>query len=387
MTSNAAEFSDQYNSSYIARLNHMSELIMSNPALNEYGLPVKKLSDAIYDECIVIAILFVSSTAKYSILRQNDSTNVETYFNEGSQLLLEDNSGKVQVIFKNRPLGKLKVFSSGIVLGFVGCKNEKNQFECSDLIFPKPLHGLFVPSQVLSTNRDSQKILILSNVCLNKENYEKVRLLVVFYSDKVGEIVIFGDLLRSDSSTPDFEDFNSLVAGIGCTISIVPGMNDPTHRTLPQKPLARMLFNNKLEDIKFLPHPCETRILGKSFVLINDEIIRDLMKYRLPKDVFGDLADLRENTFEPIDILEQLVKIRHVAPNCPDTLSCIPFAHRDPFIICECDYLVAGGSSQFAHRTYNGIALVCVKDFQLSGSGVLMDVGTNTLTEVEFAGF
>lgn len=386
MVPSAGEFSNQYNLSYTTRLSHMKELIMSNPVLSEYGLPMKKLSDASYDECIVIAILFVSSTAKYSILRQNDSTDVDTYFNEGSQLFLEDCSGKVRIAFKSRPIDKLRFLSSGIVLGFVGCKNEKNLFECSDLIFPKPLSPL-AAGKLLSADRDSKKVLILSNVCLNEGSYEKVRLLLMFYSGRVNEIIILGNLLSGGVTTPDFEDFNSLVAGISCTVSVIPGMNDPTSKMLPQQPFPKMLFSNKLGNIKFLPHPCETKILDKSFVLINNGIIMDLMKYRPSRHILDSLAKTEEYASDPIDLLEQIVKIRHVAPNCPDTLGCIPFADKDPFIINECDYLIAGGTTRFAHKTYNGITLICVKDFQLSDSGVLVDVEANTLTEIEFGGF
>lgn len=359
---------------------------MSNPAIDEYSLPVKRLSDVAFDECISIAILFLNSTAKYSILRQNDSTSIETYFNEGSQLFLEDSSGIVEVTFKSGLLNKLKFFSSGIVLGFVGCKNEKNQFECNDLIFPKPLQCL-AASQLSSVATESQRVLFLSNVCINKGNYEKMRFLMMFYSDRVDEIVIFGDLFGDDYSTLDFEDFSSLVSGVKCMVRIVPGKNDPTSKMLPQQPLPRMLFSHELGNIKFLPQPCETRILDRSFVMINKAILEDLMKYRPPEHVIGHASAHEDGVFSPVNLLEQLLKIRHMAPSCPDTLSCVPFDGNDPFIINKCDYLIAAGTSSFAHRVYKGVTLVCIKDFQINSSGVLIDVGTNTLTEVEFSGF
>ncbi len=56
-----------------------------------------------------------------------------------------------------------------------------------------------------------------------------------------------------------------------------------------------------------------------------------------------------------LDMLEQTLQWRHMAPTAPDTLTCYPFATKDPMVISECPHIYfAGGQPEFATRLLEG---------------------------------
>lgn len=409
MVAPEVDFHLQYNASYITRLMDMRELILGNPSISEYDLPVRKLKDIISDECIVIAILFVTSSLKFSILKAQNRTDVstDTYFNEDAVIHIEDDTGKIEIEFTEE-FDKLTALATGMVLGFVGSKNEKNVFICSDVIFPKRLERS-------NSSEAGGKILVLSNIFMNNANYEGVRVIVDFYRNEVQDVIIFGNFLDNTTPEPDFDVFNRLLSGIRARIHLIPGFNDPTPRMIPQYPLHRLLLSKSHTNINLLQNPCEAIISDRNVVLINGFIVQDILKYvtrrRMQHEdhMLKDEDTLNRPT-EPnnilnytineihgtenhpripsdndtLDVLVQLLQIRHMAPSAPDTISCFPFTHRDPFIINKCEYLMMGGSESLSEREYMGIKVICVPDFNLTQSAVLIDTADKSTLEIRY---
>lgn len=406
-----SDFQKQYNISYITRYNRMKELILSNPIISEYGLPLHNLGGKIEEECIVIGILFLDSKLKYSILKMNGNdsalksneikdSQIESYL-PGSQLYIEDSFGKIPLVFE-KSFDKLKLFCTGIILGFVGKKDVHNVFQCKDVIFPKRI------DTPVDFNKN-EKILFMSNILLNKEpnmnNIElnkdlidspiskehpfpkeqssptetsisykiQCKLFLDYFIGKVSNIVIFGDIFTDEEADINVDDLNDLLKynNKSTNICLVPGPNDPTNQNLPQDHFHSMLFDKKvLKFLKSFRQPGLAEIDGVKFVFINKQIIENLKRY------YNGVLESN------LDLLEELVNIRLTAPNCPDTMNCTPFSGEDPFLIEECNFLILGGCSSFEIRKYKNITLVCLPDFSKTGSSILFDSNRQSFEEI-----
>lgn len=380
------DFSIQYNQSYLTRYNQMKKLIVASPIFKDYDLPVRKLSELpINTESIVIAILFVESNMKYSILKPEENKQTNTYFNEDSKLLLEDGSGKVHLVFK-KTFGKLDFYCSGLVLGFVGKLSDQGIFECSDVIFPDSLkskQNTDLPAS--SEKQKSNKILIMSNICVNQNNFEKIKLFLNFYTNNVQEVIILGNIFSNEPEDFDFHYFNQLFIDQACKVTIVPGINDPTCRAYPQAPFHKMLFDSRISNVSFVSNPWQGVLLNRNFVFLNHQIISDILKY---DSIFYDnVSNLQDAIHDDMDVIKQIAKTRYITPSCPDTLPSLPYLDQDPFLIDKCDFIIAGGSRESGIFEQNGVFCICVEDFSQSSGCVLLDLDRSVFENVQFSGF
>jgi len=373
-----AEFLKQYNVSYATRLEKMTTLIMSNPTTAEYNLPLRRLNEDLNEECIAIAIMVLDSKLKFSILQMNDP-NPESYL-PGGKLFIEDFYGRIPIRFASS-FSKLSLFCTGAVLGFVGSKDETNTFVCTDVIFPNPSTG---GDEALQPG--AAKVLLISNPQAGPSSYGRLKMLVDYFSCKADATVIFGDL-GGDSH---LESFNSIFKGIKSlkgSVFVVPGPNDPTTTTLPQYPLHPLLFDqNVSRHITNLTHPAQRMICGRRVVLMNKVIVDDLRRYVVGpsshETVYGTASTSIASSVTDMDILEQIVRMRHIAPNCPDTMPSIPFYGNDPFVMDAFDYLICGKCDRLETRRVNGCHIVTIPDYQLGSQAVLGDFSDGTFTEV-----
>lgn len=364
MVSSTVDFSKQYNLSYISRLDKMKGLIVDNPVFKEYNLDLKNLSEDLNDECIVIAIFFVDSKNKPSILR-NRAEQTDNYLDE-SQFYIEDMHGRILLSFTNS-FNKLNILSSGMVLGFIGYRNEKSIFVCSDIVLPVPL----IPKPRKLQKKNS-KILFMSNISVNDGNFERVRMALDYFYNKVEQVVIFGNIFTNKKeSFPDLSDLNQILSSDYPKINIVPNLNDPSTKMIPIEPFHKMIFSEKISNLNLLPHPVECNMLGSDFILMNSYIIEDLKKYAI-------------QTISYLEVMEELIKLRYLAPNSPDTISSVPFFKDDPLIINNCNYLIIGGSENLEFKKIRDVFLLTVPDFNLTHSVVVLDLETDYPEEIFF---
>lgn len=99
----------------------------------------------------------------------------------------------------------------------------------------------------------------------------------------------------------------------------------------------------------------------------------------------------RYSTVEsPLDVLELMLKWRHLAPTAPDTLSCFPLAGIDPFILETCpSVLFTGNQDRFASRVVDSPAgqkclILSLPAFSKAGSAALVNLGTLECSEICF---
>ena len=177
-------------------------------------------------------------------------------------------------------------------------------------------------------------------------------------------------------------------------IHILPGESDPSGTILPQQALPRAMFGHASS---FASFSCETNptyirlssgaqegddnadltapessgtIPIRTILATSGQPLNDMCKY------VPTAASTRLN------LAEETLKWRHMAPTAPDTLWCHPFFTVDPFIITETpDIYAIGCQPRFATRLVRDgkrrSRVVLVPSF--SETGILVLVGLKSL--------
>jgi len=124
-------------------------------------------------------------------------------------------------------------------------------------------------------------------------------------------------------------------------VDIMAGKTDPSQFMMPQQPLHRCLFPNssRLKSLTAVTNPYEAVIEGANFIGTSGQNVDDLWQYTKNDDV------------QRIDLLENTLKWRHIAPTTPETLACFPYKNEDPFILEETPHVYfAGNQPEFAEK-------------------------------------
>lgn len=147
-------------------------------------------------------------------------------------------------------------------------------------------------------------------------------------------------------------------------VDVIPGEMDPTNASLPQQPLSPYLFPkaNVYSALQSVPNPYEFSLDGVSFLCTSGQNINSMAQY-VPEDR------------KDLDLMGLTLKYRHLAPNAPDGLQCIPMQNTDPFILKNLpNVYVAGCMRSFDTQVSNdGVRIVSLPKFCNSKSFVLMN--------------
>lgn len=124
-------------------------------------------------------------------------------------------------------------------------------------------------------------------------------------------------------------NFDELLSNLSKSVMVdlMPGEFDPSNLMLPQQPFHHGLFpkssiNRALTNVT---NPYQFMIEDRLILGTSGQNINDVRK-------FSTLED-------PIECLKSTLKWSHIAPTCPDTLTCYPYYDKDPFIIFECPHV------------------------------------------------
>ncbi|KAL9116828.1 MAG: hypothetical protein Q9187_006644 [Circinaria calcarea] len=123
-------------------------------------------------------------------------------------------------------------------------------------------------------------------------------------------------------------------------------------------------------------NPWEADIDGWRMMGTGGQPIDDVFKY-----VEGD---------DRLEMMENLLRWRCIAPTAPDTLWCYPFQEDDPFVINECPHVYfVGGQPKFETTVIEGpvgqqVTLIAVPKFKETGDMVLLDTDTLGVEVVKF---
>ncbi|KAI5169427.1 DNA polymerase delta subunit 2 [Pancytospora epiphaga] len=380
---NKTNFDTQYCASYASRYSVMSRLVLENTEVSSRGLQVKELKDDLSDTCMVVAIFFLKSDSKPSVLKKNNNNEkgkFRSYVDDGVKYYLQDRSGTLELIF-TPGFNKLSAPLTGMVLGFVGKLTTLARFECSDIIFPAPL----LNSQCFGSG-SMGSILVVGNCLLNNGNIEKLKVIADYCRERITAAVLIGDVFGDNVRTEMLENW---AREMEIDIFIIPGPKDPTTLMLPQYPLHPLFFSkdsvngekNPSGRIFLQQSPGIRKINNAETVILSQYIMNDIVKY-LPDNSkeFKDSSSISEDIF--MSLLEQLVMARHIVPNAPDTLSCVPYNDHDPFILEKCDILIAGGCKKACSRIFRGTAIVGVPNFDTTSTAVLLSLKDGSVEEI-----
>ena len=178
----------------------------------------------------------------------------------------------------------------------------------------------------------------------------------------VGENELKG-FREMSSSLKQLDTIMAELAGI-FPVDIIPGELDPTNASFPQQALSPYLFPKAAvySALQSVPNPYEFELDGVKMLCTSGQNINALAQY-VPDD---------KNDAELMDFT---LKFRHLCPNAPDALQCIPLQRTDPFIIKELPNLYIAGNMRKYQSALSSdrVRIISVPRFSISKSFVLMN--------------
>ncbi|CAI8499828.1 unnamed protein product [Hanseniaspora opuntiae] len=303
---------------------------------------------------------------------QDDSDRVDA--SQNSEMLLEDESGRVVLKFDHFEAPK-DILVTGVVVGIRGFVDGDNCLQVLDCCYPEPL-----PINGLKIEEDQDsKILLISGLNIDKNtNLPLVQKLQDFlagisqHTTATKNLVFLGDSLTNYSNLSIMNDFLS-TAIKSKTLTLIPSFNDPSDKSLPQRPINMKLFERKLQinSDKLICSETNPLYLEKYRVILESgDSINDIVKY-------GDYDSIDSRT----QILKGFIKWQNLVPTAPDTLNIMPYdinEKQDLFVLKESypKSLIVGNQPEFINVEYNNVQLFGIPIFSKTHQIVELDLKT-----------
>lgn len=377
------------------------------------------------DECIIIGtvlkVLHEKPNLFDALISEDGVTPIEklnkNLASEGDQLILEDESGRVELI-GDIDVGQLV---TGVVLGVRGVMSAgENGFSVKQIYLPE-----FPPQHALPEREESEYVALVSGLSIGRNtdtNPLRTHVLVDYLAGRIGDdqekqfvskivrTIIVGNSVDMSSVSSEssarhvstsvvkkkktieeleleadpMKNVDELLSSLACAmcVDIMPGQNDPSNYTLPQQSFHPCLFprSSHFASFRAVTNPYEADIGGVQFFGHAGQPLDSILQCTLKKDDTmtdgDDGADNAGDQEQVLDCLENCLQWRHAAPTAPDLVACFPMANDDPFILETCPHvLFAGNQKQFSSRMTTGTALLCVCSYVLPPHDlILIDV-------------
>uniref|UniRef100_A0A8C7YNJ6 DNA polymerase delta subunit 2 n=2 Tax=Oryzias sinensis TaxID=183150 RepID=A0A8C7YNJ6_9TELE len=410
-------FSRQYAHIYAARLMQMRPLLAER-AQQKWGsnVLIKKLCDLEPGEqCCIVGTLFKRMELQPSILKEiSEEHNLlpqparAKYISEADELILEDELQRIKLEGK---FDKDKCVT-GSVVAIYGAEKNDGKFTVEDFCMADlPLQ---TPRPALSSDRF---VLLASGLGLGGHNADSMlglQLLVDMVTGQLGDtgeqsgaaaisrVLLAGNLLSQNTQDKDAstkakyltkktqagsveairvldELLLQLVASV--PVDVMPGQYDPTNYTLPQQPLHPCMFplSSAYNTLQLVSNPFEASIDGVRFLGTSGQNVCDIQRY--------------SSMDSHLEILEETLQLRHLAPTAPDTLGCYPFYQKDPFILEECPHVYfSGNAPTFESKLIKGpdgqeVLLVTIPEFSSTQTACLVNLRTLQCEPICFTAF
>eukprot|EP00826_Nyctotherus_ovalis_P046931 TRINITY_DN5343_c0_g5_i1.p1 TRINITY_DN5343_c0_g5~~TRINITY_DN5343_c0_g5_i1.p1 ORF type:complete len:174 (+),score=40.97 TRINITY_DN5343_c0_g5_i1:1076-1597(+) len=163
-----------------------------------------------------------------------------------------------------------------------------------------------------------------------------------------------------------------------CKVTLMPGLHDVGSVLLPQRPLAKCLFDSmgNIDKLELVTNPCTFQLNGMTMLGISGMSLLDIMAH--------------SSYSEPIEIMKKQLEWRHICPTAPDTLRTYPFEDADPFVLEESpNIFFAGNQSKFDTATVSqnsiAIRLMCIPSFVRTQQLALLDIETLEVFDLSLA--
>lgn len=305
---------------------------------------------------------------------QDDSDRADS--SQNSEMLLEDESGRVVLKFDHFEAPK-EILVTGVVVGIRGFVDGDNCLQVLDCCYSKALP---IENFNIEDDQDS-KILLISGLNIDKNtNLHLVQKLQDFLAgvseniNSIQNVVFLGDSLTNYSNLSMMNDFLS-TAIRSKALTLIPSFNDPSDKTLPQRPINMKLFERKLQinsDRLIFSETNPLYVEKYRVILESGDSINDIVKY-------GDYNSVDSR----MEILKGFIKWQNLVPTAPDTLNIMPYdinEKQDPFVLKK-SYprsLIVGNQPEFINIKYNNVHLFGIPIF--SKTQQIVEVDLKTLT-------
>ncbi|KAL7693997.1 putative DNA polymerase alpha/epsilon, subunit B, DNA polymerase delta/II small subunit family [Plasmopara halstedii] len=422
-------YTQQFSHIYVSRLQQLRDVVhvQVQKRTNNRVPVLAKVIDLRTDgqECVLIGTLLKVLEAKpdlFDALLSEDGvspieTIKQTLATKEDELLLEDESGRVQLV------GDIKVaeFVTGVVLGVRGYVNQggsDGRFHVKEIYVPS-----FPPQHPLPTRQDSQYVALISGLNIGRNNDGQPlrnHILVDYLAGRLGtqselqfvsnivRTIIAGNTLEAESGeiqvptlkrktagelaleVEPLRNADEIVSTLAATmcVDLMPGASDPSNYTLPQQSFHPCLFprSSRFKSFRCVTNPYEAQIGGVQLFGDAGQPLRSMLQCTLPghdnnnDDMAKHLDEEQREQERALDYLQRCVEWCHAAPTAPDILACFPMANEDPFIFETCPHVYFTGNQPcFSTRLIKGlngqqVRLITVPSFSETSTIVLVDL-------------
>nr|XP_020446045.1 DNA polymerase delta subunit 2 [Monopterus albus] len=410
-------FSRQYAHIYAARLMQMRPLLAER-AQQKWGpeVLIRKLCELqTGEQCCIVGTLFKRMDLQPSILKEiSEEHNLlpqparAKYISEADELILEDELQRIKLQGK---IDRDKCVT-GSVIAIYGAERNDGKFTVEDLCTAD------LPLQTARPTLSSDRfVLLASGLGLGSSHADSMlslQLLVDMVTGQLGDqgeqsrsatisrVLLAGNLLSQCTQDKDAstkakyltkktqagsvdairlldELLLQLVSSV--PVDVMPGQYDPTNYTLPQQPLHSCMFplSSVYPTLQLASNPYQANIDGVRFLGTSGQNVCDIQRY--------------SSMDSHLQILEETLRLRHLAPTTPDTLGCYPFYQKDPFILEECPHVYfSGNAPTFESKLFKGadgqeVLLVTVPEFSSTQTVCLLNLRTLECEPISFAAF
>ncbi|AWP06764.1 putative DNA polymerase delta subunit 2 [Scophthalmus maximus] len=410
-------FSRQYAHIYAARLMQMRPLL-SERAQQKWGSDVliRKLCDLqTAEQCCIVGTFFKRMDLQPSILKEiSEEHNLlpqparAKFISETDELILEDELQRIKLEGK---IDRDKCVT-GSIIAIYGAERNDGKFTVEDFCTAD------LPLQTARPALSSDRFVLLASGLglgsIHADSMLGLQLLVDMVTGQLGDqgeqsgaatisrVLLAGNLLSPSTQDKDASTkakyltkktqagsveairlLDELLLQLAASVSVdvMPGQYDPTNYTLPQQPLHRCMFplSSVYPTLQLVSNPYQANVDGVRFLGTSGQNVSDIQRY--------------SSMDSHLEILEETLRLRHLAPTAPDTLGCYPFYQKDPFILEECPHVYfSGNAPTFESKLIKGadgqeVLLVTVPEFSSTQTACLVNLRTLECEPVRFSAF
>uniref|UniRef100_A0A8D3CHY6 DNA polymerase delta subunit 2 n=1 Tax=Scophthalmus maximus TaxID=52904 RepID=A0A8D3CHY6_SCOMX len=444
-------FSRQYAHIYAARLMQMRPLL-SERAQQKWGSDVliRKLCDLqTAEQCCIVGTFFKRMDLQPSILKEiSEEHNLlpqparAKFISETDELILEDELQRIKLegkIDRDKCVTGQELFSGchmitrsamniavesfvchgifslsllGSIIAIYGAERNDGKFTVEDFCTAD------LPLQTARPALSSDRFVLLASGLglgsIHADSMLGLQLLVDMVTGQLGDqgeqsgaatisrVLLAGNLLSPSTQDKDASTkakyltkktqagsveairlLDELLLQLAASVSVdvMPGQYDPTNYTLPQQPLHRCMFplSSVYPTLQLVSNPYQANVDGVRFLGTSGQNVSDIQRY--------------SSMDSHLEILEETLRLRHLAPTAPDTLGCYPFYQKDPFILEECPHVYfSGNAPTFESKLIKGadgqeVLLVTVPEFSSTQTACLVNLRTLECEPVRFSAF
>lgn len=432
-------YNQQFSHIYVSRLQLLRDAVVRRI---EEEVPGSRVLSKIIDvkegdvDLIIVGTLLKELSAKPDVFAALTSeaglTPIEQtqpqLASEDDQLLLEDESGRVELV-GDIPIAQM---STGVVLGVRGRMNaDKGGFYVESVFLPE-----LPPQHALPEREESEYVALVSGLAIGADAQTDTgsgllrnHLLVDYLAGRLGDaeekqfvsrivrtVIVGNSVNRSEAqeqvgapsssstskkktseqleyeATP-LKNADELLSSLASAMAVdlMPGATDPSNYALPQQSFHPCLFpcSSRFASFRSVTNPYEAQIGGVHFFGHSGQPLRSLLQCTLPEKRAVDGTDGEDDAMDggesqsgdhALDCLQRCLEWRHAAPTAPDLLACFPVANEDPFILETSPHIFfAGNQKQFGSRVVDGgkgqhVRVITVPSFAETATIVLVDL-------------